>query len=89
MSRVLVWGWLLTFTKTISELAISQILYPPSQEPASVTIQSYLANFQSGTGTAMTVLTLVEMFGVIALALGVYRLVTPEGWRRTGWSVVK
>jgi hypothetical protein len=37
----------------------------------------------------MTVLTLVEMFGVIALALGVYRLVTPEGWRRTGWSVVK
>jgi iron(III) transport system permease protein len=88
MSRVLVWGWLLTFTKTISELAISQILYPPSQEPASVTIQSYLANFQSGTGTAMTVLTLVEMFGVIVLALGIYRLVTPEGWRRTGWSVV-
>jgi iron(III) transport system permease protein len=88
MSRVLVWGWLLTFTKTISELAISQILYPPSQEPASVTIQSYLANFQSGTGTAMTVLTLLEMFGVIVVALGIYRLVTPEGWRRTGFSVV-
>jgi len=89
MSRVLVWGWLLTFTKTLSELAIAQILYPPSQEPASVTIQSYLANFQSGTGTAMTVLTLVEMFGVIVIALALYRLVTPEGWRRTGWSVVK
>jgi iron(III) transport system permease protein len=88
MSRVLVWGWLLTFTKTISELAIAQILYPPSQEPASVTIQSYLDNFQSGTGTAMTVLTLVEMFGVIVVALGIYRLVTPEGWRRTGFSVV-
>jgi iron(III) transport system permease protein len=88
MSRVLVWGWLLTFTKTISELAISQILYPPSQEPASVTIQSYLGNYQSGTATAMTVLTLVEMFGVILLALALYRLVTPEGWRRTGFSVV-
>jgi len=88
MSRVLVWGWLLTFTKTISELAISQILYPPSQEPASVTIQSYLGNYQSGTATAMTVLTLVEMFGVILLALAIYRLVTPEGWRRTGFSVV-
>jgi iron(III) transport system permease protein len=89
MSRVLVWGWLLTFAKTISELAISQILYPPSQEPASVTIQSYLGNFQSGSGTAMTVLTLAEMFGVILIALGLYRLFTPVGWRRVGWSVVR
>jgi len=88
MSRVLVWGWLLTFTKTISELAISQILYPPSHEPAAVTIQSYLGNYQAGTATAMTVLTLAEMFGVILIALGIYRLVTPEGWRRTGFSVV-
>jgi hypothetical protein len=28
------------------------------------------------------------MFGVIVVALGIYRLVTPEGWRRTGFSVV-
>ena len=89
MSRVLLWGWLLTFTKTISELAIAQILYPPSQEPASVTIQSYLANFESGTGTAMTVMTMVEMLGVIVIAMGIYRLVTPKGWRRIGWSGVK
>ena len=88
MSRVLLWGWLLTFTKTISELAIAQILYPPSQEPAAVTIQSYLANFESGTGTAMTVMTLIEMLGVIVIAMGLYRLVTPKGWRRIGWSGV-
>jgi iron(III) transport system permease protein len=86
MSRVLLWGWLLTFTKTLSELAISQILYPPSQEPAPVAIQSYLSGFESGTGTAMTVLMLVEMLGVIAIALGIYRLVTPKGWRRIGWT---
>lgn len=89
MSRVLLWGWLLTFTKTISELAIAQILYPPSQEPASVTIQSYLANFESGTGTAMTVMTLVEMLAVIGVAMLIYRLVTPRGWRRIGWSGVR
>jgi iron(III) transport system permease protein len=89
MSRVLLWGWLLTFTKTISELAIAQILYPPSQEPASVTIQSYLANFESGTGTAMTVMTLVEMLAVIIVAMGIYRIVTPKGWRRIGWSGVQ
>lgn len=88
MSRVLVWGWLLTFAKTISELALSQILYPPSQEPASVTIQSYINNFQLGTGTAMTVALMAEMFGVIAIALGLYRLFAPAGWRRVGWSVV-
>jgi iron(III) transport system permease protein len=88
MSRVLVWGWLLTFAKTISELAMSQILYPPSQEPASVSIQSYINNFNLGTGTAMTVVLMGEMFGVIILALGAYRLFTPVGWRRVGWSVV-
>ena len=89
VSRVLLWGWLLTFTKTISELAISQVLYPPSQEPVSVTIQAYLANNALGTGTAMTVITLVEMMGVIVLALGLYRMLTPRGWRRIGWSGVK
>ncbi|HSN03153.1 MAG TPA: iron ABC transporter permease, partial [Acidimicrobiales bacterium] len=70
VSRVMLWGWLLTFAKTIAELPISQILYPPSQEPLSVTIQAYLGNFQLGTGTAMTVVGLVEIFGVIVVALG-------------------
>ncbi|HUX05081.1 MAG TPA: iron ABC transporter permease [Acidimicrobiales bacterium] len=89
VSRVLLWGWLLTFTKTIAELAIAQILYPPSQEPVSVTIQAYLGNFQLGTGTAMTVITLGEMLVVIAVALGLYRALTPRGWRRIGWSEVR
>jgi len=56
---------------------MSQILYPPSQEPASVSIQSYINNYQLGTGTAMTVLLMAEMFGVIIVALGAYRLLTP------------
>jgi ABC-type Fe3+ transport system permease subunit len=89
MSRVLLWSWLLTFTKTISELAIATILYSPSKEPASVTIQDYIANYNTGPGTAMTVLTLVEMLTVIAVALGIFRLVIPKGWRRIGWSEVQ
>lgn len=89
VSRVLLWGWLLTFTKTIAELAIAQILYPPSREPASVTIQAYLGNFELGTGTAMTVLTLAEMLGVIMVTLGLFRVLTPRGWRRIGWSEVQ
>ncbi len=89
VSRVLLWGWLLTFTKTIAELAIAQILYPPSQEPASVSIQSYLGNYELGTGTAMTVVTMVEMLLVIALALALYRALAPRGWRRIGWTGVE
>jgi iron(III) transport system permease protein len=84
MSRILLWGWLLTFTKAISELAIAQILYPPSQEPASVTIESYLANYAAGIGTAMTVVTLVEVLAVIGVATIVYRYLAPRGWRRIG-----
>ena len=86
VSRVLLWGWLLTFTKTIAELAVAQILYPPSQEPISVTIQAYLGNNELGAGTAMTVVTLAEMFAVIGVALLLYRLLTPRGWRRMGAS---
>lgn len=86
LSRVVVWAWLLTFARTISELAIAQVLYPPGTEPASVAIQAYLANFEDGTGTAMTMVTLLEMVGVIVIVLGLFRLVAPKGWRRIGWT---
>ena len=84
LSRAVVWAWLLTFTKTISELAIAQILYQPGHEPVSVDIETYLGTIFATIGSAATVLTLVEMLGVIVLVLGLYRLVTPGGWRRLG-----
>jgi iron(III) transport system permease protein len=84
LSRALVWAWLLTFAKTISELAIAQILYEPGREPASVVIETYLGTTFATIGSAATVITLVEMVGVIAIVLTVFRLVTPKGWRRIG-----
>ena len=84
LSRALVWAWLLTFTKTISELAIAQILYQPGHEPASVVIETYLGTIFAAIGSAATVITLVEMLGVIGVVLLVFRLVTPKGWRRIG-----
>ena len=84
LSRALVWAWLLTFTKTISELAIAQILYQPGHEPASVVIETYLGTIFAAIGSAATVITLVEMVGVIAVVLLIFRLVTPKGWRRIG-----
>lgn len=84
LSRAVVWAWLLTFTKTISELAIAQILYQPGHEPVSVAIETYLGTIFATIGSAATVLTLVEMLGVIMVVLSLYRLVTPQGWRRLG-----
>ena len=84
LSRALVWAWLLTFTKTISEQAIAQILYQPGHEPASVVIETYLGTIFNAIGSAATVITLAEMVGVIALVLLIFRLVTPKGWRRIG-----
>jgi iron(III) transport system permease protein len=84
LSRALVWAWLLTFTKTISELAVAQILYQPGHEPASVVIETYLGTIFASIGSAATVITLVEMVGVIGVVLLIFRLVTPKGWRRIG-----
>jgi len=86
LSRALVWAWLLTFTKTISELAIAQILYQPGHEPVSVDIETYLGTVFAPIGSAATVITLGEMVGVIVLVLSLYRLLTPRGWRRIGES---
>jgi iron(III) transport system permease protein len=85
VSRVLVLAWLVTFTKTFFELPISQLLYPPGQEPVSVAINSWVSNYHYDIGTAMTVLALLLVFGVIALVSGGFRLLAPRGWQRVGW----
>ncbi len=84
VSRVLVLAWLVTFTKTFFELPISQLLYPPGQEPVSVAINSWVSNYHYDIGTAMTVLALLLVFVVIALVSGGFRLLAPRGWQRVG-----
>jgi len=89
VSRVLVLAWLVTFTKTFFELPVSQLLYPPGQEPVSVAINGWLSNYHYDIGTAMTVLALVANFLVIAAVLGGFRVLAPKGWQRMGgWQAV-
>ncbi len=89
VSRVLVLAWLVTFTKTFFELPISQLLYPPGQEPISVAIDSWVSNYHYDIGTAMTVLALGLVFVVIAAVAGGFRLLAPRGWQRVGgWRSV-
>ncbi len=84
VSRTLVWAWLFTFAKTLLELPVSQILYPPGRQPISVAIGNLLGNQHYATGTAMTVVGVGEMFVVIAAVLLGFRLLAPRGWQRIG-----
>jgi iron(III) transport system permease protein len=89
VSRVLVLAWLITFAKTFFELPISQLLYPPGQEPVSVAIDNWLSNYHYDIGTAMTVVSVGAVLVVIGLVLGAFRLFAPKGWRRMGgWRSV-
>ncbi len=83
LSRVLLWGALITFAKTLLELPVSQLLYPPGSRPVSVAINFYVSGLHYDTGTAMTVVALFEEFAVIAAALLLFRVFAPRGWRRS------
>ncbi len=82
LSRVLLWAAMLTFAKTLLELPVSQLLYPPGSPPVSVAINAYVAGYHYDVGTAMTVVALAEEFIVIVGALVLFALLAPRGWRR-------
>lgn len=85
LSRLLVWAWLITFAKTFLELPVSQLLYPPGNTPVAVAINNFVGtSAHYGEATAMSVLAMAEMFGVIVVGLGLFRLLAPTGWQRIG-----
>ena len=85
LSRLLLWAWLLTFAKTLLELPVSSLLYPPGNTPVAVAINNFVGtSAHYGEATAMSVLAMLEMFGVIFVGLGLFRLLAPRGWQRIG-----
>ncbi len=84
VSRPLVMAWLLTFCGVFLELPISQLLYAPSNPPASVAIEDNLSNYHFGVGMAQSVLAVAIALVAVGLVLGGYRLLAPAGWRRIG-----
>ncbi|MHB1928225.1 MAG: ABC transporter permease [Acidimicrobiales bacterium] len=85
LSRLLLWAWLLTFAKTLLEFPVSSLLYPPGSTPAAVAINNFVGtSAHYGEATAMSVLSMAEMFGVIAVGLAAFRLLAPQGWQRIG-----
>ncbi len=84
VSRPLTMTWLLTFCGIFLELPISQLLYAPSDPPASVAIQDNLSNYHFGVGMAQSVLAVAVAVAVVSMVMGGYRLLAPAGWRRIG-----
>ncbi|HUZ83414.1 MAG TPA: ABC transporter permease subunit, partial [Gaiellales bacterium] len=80
--RGLVWVWLLTFAGTFLELPISQLLYPPGQPPLSVGIMDHLGNYDFAGGSALTILAALSVVLLVAVVLGLLRLLAPERWQR-------
>jgi iron(III) transport system permease protein len=84
VSRPLTMAWLLTFCGVFLELPLSQLLYAPSNPPASVAIEGNLSNYHFGVGMAQSVLAVAIALVAVGLVLGGYRLLAPAGWRRIG-----
>jgi iron(III) transport system permease protein len=85
LSRLMLWAWLLTFAKTFLELPVSQLLYPPGNTPVAVAINNFVGtSAHYGEATAMSVVAMVEMFGVIVAGLALFRWLAPRGWQRIG-----
>lgn len=83
-ARPLLTAWLLTYTATLLELPVSQLLAPPGSEPISVGITSTLGKYDFGGGTAMEVLAILSALVVVAVAYALFRFVAPSGWKNIG-----
>lgn len=84
LARPLVAAWVLTFSGTLLELPVSQLLYPPGKPPVSVGITKALANYDYGGGTAIEVLAILFALIVVAVVWTLFAVLTPPGWRRIG-----
>ncbi len=84
IARPLLIAWLLTFSGTLLELPVSELLYPPGSPPVAVGIELSLAGFDFGGGTAIEVLSILWALVVVAVAFFLFNTFAPAGWKRLG-----
>lgn len=87
VSRPIMMAWLYTFCGVFLELPLSQLLYAPGSPPAAIAVEDNLSNYHFGVGMAQAVLAVFIAFASVAVVLGAYRLLAPNGWRRIGTTV--
>jgi iron(III) transport system permease protein len=84
IARPLLIAWLLTFSGTLLELPVSELLYPPGSPPVAVGIEISLAGFDYGGGTAIEILSILWALLVVAIAFFLFNRFAPPGWKRLG-----
>lgn len=84
IARPLLIAWLLTFSGTLLELPVSELLYPPGSPPVAVGIELSLAGFDYGGGTAIEVLSILWALVVVSIAYFLFNRFAPPGWKRLG-----
>lgn len=84
LARPMIAAWALTFSATLLELPMSQLLYPPDSPPVSIGIEKALMNYDFAGGTAMEVIAVLAALVVVSIAWTAFRLLAPPGWRRLG-----
>lgn len=84
IARPLLIAWLLTFSGTLLELPVSELLYPPGSPPVAVGIELSLAGFDFGGGTAIEVLSILWALVVVGIAFFLFNRFAPPGWKRLG-----
>jgi iron(III) transport system permease protein len=84
IARPMLSAWLLTYTATLLELPVSQLLAPPGSQPISVGITNALSKYDFGGGTAMEVLAILSALIVVGAGYLLFKLLAPTGWQRIG-----
>jgi iron(III) transport system permease protein len=81
LARPILWAFLLAFAGIFLELPISELLAPPNVVPVSVAVLTVLGKANIGEGTALSVVAVLLVLSVVAIAQGLFRLLAPLGWR--------
>lgn len=84
IAKSLLWAWLLAFASTFGELPVSEMLAPIGVRTMATSI---LASFQAShlaIATAFSVVQMLIVLSVIGVAMGLFHLFAPAGWRQLG-----
>jgi iron(III) transport system permease protein len=81
IAKSLLWAWLLSFAATFGELPTSEMLAPTGVRTMATAILSSFEAYNLAIATAFSVVQMVIVLSVIALATLIFRLVAPPGWR--------
>lgn len=84
LAKSLMWAWLLAFASTFSELPTSQMLEPIGVRTIATAVLASFQNANLAAATALSVVQMLIVLGVITVVQAMFRYLAPPGWRNIG-----